>query len=61
VLELPAGNYVADWVDPSTGSVLGTEKFAHGGGQHAASTPKHSVDMALRIKRQAGDASAVKQ
>jgi hypothetical protein len=61
VLELPAGSYVAEWVDPSTGSVLGTEKFAHPGGQHTASTPKHSVDMALRIKRQAGDASAVKQ
>jgi hypothetical protein len=51
VLDLPAGTYQADWVNPSTGAVLGTETFTHPGGQHAVSTPKHSVDMALRIER----------
>jgi hypothetical protein len=53
-LDLPAGAYQADWVNPSTGAALGTETFTHPGGQHSLSTPKHAVDMALRIKRQHG-------
>jgi hypothetical protein len=51
ILELPAGTYQSDWVNPSTGAVLGTETFTHPGGQRPVSTPKHAVDMALRIKR----------
>jgi hypothetical protein len=54
VVELPAGTYRADWVDPSNGAVLGSESFTHAGGQHLVSTPKHSVDVALRIKSQPG-------
>ena len=42
----------ADWVNPSTGALLGTETFTHPGGQRSVSTPRHAVDMALRIKRQ---------
>ena len=53
-LELPTGTYEADWVNPSNGSVLGTETFTHPGGQRSVSTPKHAVDMALRIKRRHG-------
>ena len=52
VLNLPAGTYRADWVNPSTGAVLETETFTHPGGQRSTSTPKHAVDVALRIKRQ---------
>ena len=59
ILELPAGTYKADWVNPSTGAVLGTETFAHPGGRRPASTPKHAVDMALRIKRQRPDRGAL--
>jgi len=55
-LDLPAGTYRADWVDPSTGAVLGSETFTHGGGQRSVSTPRHAVDVALRIKRQHGSA-----
>jgi len=54
VLDLPAGTYMTDWVNPSDGVVLGSETFTHPGGQRSASTPKHSVDVALRIKRQHG-------
>jgi hypothetical protein len=50
VLDLPAGTYQADWVDPSTGTILETQKFTHTGGHRSVSTPKHTVDMALRIK-----------
>jgi hypothetical protein len=52
VLDLPSGAYQADWVNPSTGAVLGTETFAHTGGQRPLATPHHAVDVALRIKRQ---------
>jgi len=51
ILDLPAGTYQADWVNPSTGAVVGTDMFTHAGGRRPISTPKHAVDMALRIKR----------
>jgi hypothetical protein len=50
VLNLPAGSYKVDWVDPSTGSVVGTMHLTHPGGQTDFTTPEHSVDIALRIK-----------
>lgn len=49
-LDLPAGSYQADWVEPSTGAVLNSETFTHAGGSHSTMTPRHSVDVALRIK-----------
>jgi hypothetical protein len=51
VLDLPAGNYPADWVDPASGSVVGSLKFANQGGNKALVTPAHAVDIALRVKR----------
>jgi len=51
VLKLPGGTYQADWVDPSSGKELGKENFTHGGGDRTFTTPRHAVDMALRIKR----------
>ncbi len=51
VLDLPGGTYQADWIDPASGAVLGTETFTHPGGQRSVSTPRHAVDVALRIKR----------
>jgi hypothetical protein len=51
VLNLPGNMYTADWVDAASGSVLDTVKFTHQGGDHPFITPRHSVDIALRIKR----------
>jgi len=51
VLDLPAGTYKADWVDPASGAVAGTETITHKGGKRTLTTPKHAVDIALRIKR----------
>ena len=51
-LDLPAGTYRADWVNPSNGTVLGTETFTNPGGRHLVTAPRHAVDIALRIKRQ---------
>jgi len=50
VLELPAGTYKSDWVSPADGSVISSETFTHAGGKRSVKTPKHAVDMALRIK-----------
>jgi hypothetical protein len=50
-LGLPGGTYKADWVDPASGSVLGSETFTHHGGNRTFTTPTHVVDIALRIKR----------
>jgi hypothetical protein len=52
VLDLPAGTYRADWINPSTGAVLSTRTFTHAGGHYPISSPKHAVDLALRIKRE---------
>lgn len=53
-LDLPTGTYQADWVNPATGALLGTETFTHAGGRRLVAVPRHAVDMALRIKRQHG-------
>jgi hypothetical protein len=51
VVSLPAGSYKMDWIDPASGSVVGTETLKHSGGNRTLTTPRHSVDIALRIKR----------
>jgi hypothetical protein len=51
LLTLPGGTYKADWVAPASGAVLGSETFGHQGGDRMFITPKHAVDIALRIKR----------
>jgi hypothetical protein len=51
VLILPGGRYKADWVKPATGKVLSSVTFTHQGGNKTLSTPRHSVDVAQRIKR----------
>lgn len=50
-LNLPAGDYQVDWIDPATGSLLRAEKIAHSGGNRSFATPTYTVDIALRIKR----------
>ena len=51
LLHLPGGAYKADWIDPASGEVLGTEIFTHQGGNRMFHTPQHAVDVALRVKR----------
>ncbi len=50
-LNLPAGAYKADWVDPASGSVVNSVTFTHQGGNQPLTAPEHAVDIALRIKR----------
>ncbi|PYV44333.1 MAG: hypothetical protein DMG06_06910 [Acidobacteria bacterium] len=51
VLDLPAGTYRQEWLDPASGSVVHMETLTHKGGNRSFTTPPHSVDIALRIKR----------
>jgi hypothetical protein len=51
VLNLPAGSYQADWVNAATGAIISTQKLTFDGGSKTVTTPAHTVDMALRVKK----------
>ena len=51
LLELPAGNYRAEWVSTKTGKVEKAEGFAHAKGNRKLLSTPYSEDIALRIKR----------
>jgi hypothetical protein len=50
-LELPAGNYRAEWIDPPTGRLLKQERFKHAGGVKPIEAPAFSEDAALRVRQ----------
>ena len=49
-LELPAGDYRAEWIDTKSGKVAKQERFAHKGGTHALISPQYIEDIAARIQ-----------
>jgi len=49
VVELPKGNYTAEWVNTKTGQVDKKETFEHSGGGRTLGSPKYADDIALRI------------
>jgi hypothetical protein len=51
VVKLPPGRYRAEWVDPETGAVAGSETFSHQAGDRRLQTPLYKIDLALKIKR----------
>ena len=53
-LELPAGRYAVEWVDPRTGSVSRAETLEHGGGAAALRSPAYEGDIALAVRAVAG-------
>ncbi len=48
-LNLPAGSYSAEWVDPASGAALAEVNFQHAGGVYPLRTPLYTVDVALRV------------
>lgn len=50
-LELPAGRYRAEWVNPRTGKTDKIETVMHRGGDIALASPPYSEDIALRLVR----------
>jgi hypothetical protein len=51
VLELPAGNYHAEWLNTKTGAIEKAEKFDHAGGIKTLISPTYSDDIAVRLNR----------
>ncbi len=50
-LELPAGNYQAEWLDPVTGKVGPKTRLKHPGGTALLKSPSYAPDVVLRIVR----------
>jgi hypothetical protein len=49
ILNLKAGTYRAEWIDPPTGEVIRIDRFSHEGGKMTIDTPFYKVDIALKI------------
>ena len=49
VLNLPAGRFRAEWVNPRTGGVDASQDIDHTGGHATLSSPRYEEDVALRI------------
>ncbi len=50
-LNLPPGNYTAEWVDTKTGKTAGKARLRHPGEAAALPSPEYAEDIALRIKK----------
>jgi hypothetical protein len=48
-LDLPAGRYRAEWVNPRTGAIDNAQDLVHGGGRVALASPGYTEDIALRV------------
>lgn len=51
VLDLPAGRYVAEWLNTETGQIAKRERIDHDGGKRAFKSPRYAQDIALSVKR----------
>lgn len=51
VLDLPAGEYAAEWVSTQTGRVESRTTFEHAGGDKSLTSPAYAEDIALRVLR----------
>jgi len=51
LVDIPAGSYEVDWVNPKTGAIDKSVTFSHAGGGRSLQSPLFSEDVALRIRR----------
>ena len=51
VLNIPAGSYREEWVNPSSGQIEKSSTVAHDGGQASLASPPYTEDIALRLTR----------
>ena len=49
-LDLPAGRYRVEWVDPKTGTVVREEPLEHAGGRKSLTAPAFDEDLALAVR-----------
>ncbi len=52
VLELPAGDYRVEWLNPITGEIERRQQFDHSGGEVALISPAYDGEIALRVVHQ---------
>ncbi|MBV8878759.1 MAG: hypothetical protein JO332_02235, partial [Planctomycetaceae bacterium] len=52
LLEVQAGSFTADWVNPKTGAIDKSQNFSTSGGARMLNSPLFSEDVALRLRRQ---------
>jgi len=50
-IELPKGDYKAEWINTTTGNTDKNEAFEHPGGVRSLNSPEYNDDIALRIIR----------
>ncbi|HLF95112.1 MAG TPA: hypothetical protein VJB14_16710, partial [Planctomycetota bacterium] len=50
-LDLPAGAYRAEWINPRTGATDKKDDFDHAGGAKSVTSPSFTEDVALRMIR----------
>jgi hypothetical protein len=50
-LELPAGDWQLDWVEPATARTIATSRIKHRGEAVTVRTPAHRLDIALGIRK----------
>jgi len=49
MLNIAKGTYNAEWIEPSTGKVISSERVIHSGGTRTFNTPNYFIDIALKI------------
>jgi len=50
-VDLPAGDYTAQWLNPLNGEIEKTDHLQHDGGQRDLHSPRFANDIALRVNR----------
>jgi hypothetical protein len=51
IVKLPDGKYKADWIEPASGVILGSEIIDSKNNTQKLATPLYSIDIALKIKK----------
>ena len=51
MLDIPAGDYRAEWLNPHTGAIDRAQDLSHDGGNLTLASPPYSEDIALRLVR----------
>jgi hypothetical protein len=49
-LDLPAGRYRAEWIEPKTGAVLRSLEIEHAGGRRTLASPPFAEDLAFALR-----------
>jgi len=57
-IDLPAGRYRVEWINPRTGKVDGSRDLDHPGGRAVLRSPEYAEDLALRIVARPGAGAA---